>query len=117
MEITIIELGCPGHFIAADSCRWRRHTQVGKYRISTIGNYYNSKEERQKLGADKDSFFESMVFETTNEQQKESENCGCFEIKDWCELDSIRYKTAGNAQAGHEKLINKYLQIQTRDKK
>ena len=36
-----IELGCPGHFIAARSCAWRRHTQIGtKYRVSSVGNYF-----------------------------------------------------------------------------
>ena len=64
MDIT--ELGCPGHLIVADRCRWRRHTQIGThYRVSTVGNYFPEKGgERDTIGGDADSFFETMVFRT-----------------------------------------------------
>lgn len=117
-----IELGCAGHLIVANSCRWKRHTQVGKYRISTIGDYYAPDLDRIKndpratkrdtIGAGDDSFFETMVFETTDEAASDNDGCGCRAVKDWSELDGERYATAGEAQAGHERYVAKYLALQ-----
>ena len=61
MDNEIIELGCAGHLIVANRCRWKRHTQVGNFRISSIGDYYLDN-KRQTLGASPNSFFETMVF-------------------------------------------------------
>ena len=107
-----VELGCAGHFICAKDCHWRRHTQVGYYRISTVGDlYYPNNEKRQTLGADLDSFFETYVFRTSLIPASESEGCGCLEVTDWSEIDGKRYATAGEAQAGHESFIARYLEI------
>lgn len=103
----ITELGCPGHLIVAGSCRWRRHTQVGKYRISTLGNYYvNGKKDT--IGSGKDEFFESMVFKTTGKPDKGNEGCGCQAVVSYESLECFRYSNAGDAQKGHERLIKKY---------
>jgi hypothetical protein len=105
-----IELGCAGHFIAASSCRFHRHTQVGDFRVSTVGDYYPlDGRKRTPLGADPASFFETMVFRTVKAANAGNEGCGCREVLDWSELDSKRYATAGEAQAGHERMVAKYL--------
>ncbi len=107
-----IELGCPGHFVAARSCAWRRHTQVGNYRISSVGDYFPERgKERERLGAGDDCFFETMVFETTGEPYKGNEGCGCHEVKSYSEIDGERYATAGEAQAGHERYVEKYRRL------
>lgn len=113
-----VELGCAGHLIVARYCRWKRHTQVGKYRVSSIGDYYSpdldSRErnatKRTTIGAGDDAWFETMVFETTDRPVEGGEGCGCMEVKDWSELDGERYATAGDAQAGHERYVAKYLE-------
>ena len=105
-----IELGCAGHLIVAASCRWRRHTQVGNYRVSTVGAYYPSdRSTRETIGSGSEDFYETMVFALTAEQEKDNEGCGCRSVADWSELDSERYATAGAAQAGHERYVAKYL--------
>ncbi len=119
MKIKPIELGCAGHLIVANSCRWKRHTQVGNYRISSIGDYYSPDldriaadpraTKRDTIGAGEDSFFETMVFETTGKPDWKNDGCGCRAVKAWSEIDSCRYATAGEAQAGHEKFVAKYL--------
>ena len=111
MDIT--ELGCPGHLIVADRCRWRRHTQIGThYRVSTVGNYFPEKGgERDTIGGDADSFFETMVFRTI-EGEEETEGCGCLPVE-WGDLDCNRYPTAGLAQSGHEAMVAKYTAIAT----
>ena len=105
-----VELGCPGHFVGAKNCRWRRHTQVGTYRVSSVGDLYlpNASNERRTLGAGDDSFFETMVFRLTRKSEPWSEGCGCKAVKDWSEVDVKRYATAGEAQAGHEAMVSKY---------
>lgn len=32
--------GYPGHFIASSKCRFHLHTRVGRWRISTVGDYW-----------------------------------------------------------------------------
>ena len=109
-----VELGCAGHFIAARSCAWRRHTQVGEYRISSVGNYFPTQEgERASIGDGPDSFFETCVFKTTGHPSAGNEGCGCHEVEDWCEIDSERYATAGEAQEGHERYVAKYEKEQS----
>lgn len=109
------ELGCAGHFICARYCHWRRHTQVGAYRVSSVGDlYYHSEpDKRQTIGAT--GFFETLVFKLTDEQDKGNEGCGCRTVADWTEIDGERYDTAGEAQAGHEAFVEKYLALQTGD--
>lgn len=109
--VKIVELGCAGHFICAQDCRFRRHTQVGKkYRVSTVGDLYYKSEphKRQTVGAGEDSFFETCVFKTTGKQCKDNDGCGCVEVADWCEIDGRRWATAGEAQKGHEAFVRKY---------
>ena len=117
MAVERVELGCPGHFICAKDCHWRRHTQVGNYRVSSVGDLFlaTEKGKRQPLGAGEDSFFETMVFELVPGSQCDgNEGCGCREVKGWSELDGVRYATAGEAQAGHEKMVEKYALLAER---
>lgn len=105
-----IELGCAGHLIVADRCRWSRHTQVGIFRVSSIGDYYPDRDgERETIGAGHDAFFETMIFKTTGKPADNNEGCGCFEVDDYNEIDGERYATAGEAQAGHERYVEKYM--------
>ena len=108
-----IELGCPGHLIVSESCRWIRHTRVGDYRVSTIGDYYRpDAKTRQTIGLDR--YFETMVFRITGEAT-DVEGCGCGEV-DWSEISFEGYDTAGDAQAGHEQMVEKYLAIANKEK-
>lgn len=111
---TITELGCAGHLIVAGSCRFRRHTQIGdSYRVSTVGDYFPNHRDgkRDTIGAGKDAFFETMVFETLPDQEPDNEGCGCHAVKSWGEIDGERFATAGAAQAGHESYVKKYADM------
>ena len=109
-QATVVELGCPGHFIAARSCYWRRHTQVGNYRVSSVGDYRPDHRTgiRETIGAGPNAYFETMVFRTQGVQEPGNEGCGCRFVDDYSALDCERYATAGEAQAGHERYIAKY---------
>lgn len=107
-EVNCIELGCAGHLCVASSCHWRRHTRVGDYRISTLGDYYQSgSDERETIGCDR--YFETKVFRITGEST-DDEGCGCGEA-DFSEIDFDGYNLAGDAQLGHEQMVEKYLAI------
>lgn len=113
MTVKVQHLGCAGHLIVANSCRWHRHTQVdgpgGSWRISTIGDYYPPGGERTTIGAGESSFFETLVFPTAiNGVMTGSEGCGCRPVLEWDGSDGERYATAGEAQAGHERFVDKY---------
>ena len=115
-----IELGCAGHFICAKDCRFRRHTQVGgAYRVSTVGDMYfdHEKGKRQTVGAGENSFFETYIFETTGVPDTGNEGCGCITVKEWSEIDGRRWATAGEAQAGHEEFVAKYMKLAALSKK
>lgn len=101
-----IECGCAGHFICADRCRFRRHTQVCGFRISTVGDLYIDN-KRKTVGAW--GYFETLVFKTTGEPVPDNDGCGCEQVADWSEVDGRRYDTAGDAQAGHEAFVQKYI--------
>ena len=106
-----IELGCPGHLIVANKCRWRRHTQVGIFRVSTVGDYFPDRDgPRDTVGSGPQDFFETMVFRTTGLPDPGSEGCGCCEVTSYDNIASARYVTAGEAQAGHERLVAEFEQ-------
>lgn len=55
--------GVPGHFCAADNCVFRLCTDIGRYRISTVGAYYLKQEpgaRMTELGEER--HYETMVF-------------------------------------------------------
>lgn len=109
-----VELGCAGHFICSDRCRWRRHTQVGPYRISSVGDFFPDKNgPRDRVGGSPNAYFETMVFETTGQPDADNEGCGCAAVREWLGLDCERYATAGEAQAGHERYVEKYRVLQS----
>lgn len=116
------ELGCIGHYILADRCRFRRNTQierngVPRYRVSTVGDLYVNRDDRERdsIGgyiseADR-MFFETMVFELRPPgADDERDGCPC-----WPSLDSDaryvnRWKSAGHAQEGHEVVVERFLE-------
>lgn len=106
LERDRVELGCGGHFVAAGSCRFRRHTQTRNFRISTVGDYFPDGRDRQEIGYRRN--FETMVFRTAEALVSNNEGCGCQEVSSWSEVESDGYLTAGEAQLGHERLVSKY---------
>ena len=107
----VVELGCKGHLVVSASCHWSRHTQVSdRYRVSTMGDYMVGG-KLETLSAEEGSYFETMVFRTTGDFEPESAGCGCLEVEDWTELELRRYRTAGEAQAGHEEMVARYVAI------
>lgn len=103
-----VELGCAGHLIVANRCRWHRHTQIPGFRISTVGDYFPDGGARDTIGSGERDYYETMVFALSDDPCAGNEGCGCNEPAEWSELECNRYATAGEAQAGHEAMVHKY---------
>lgn len=114
--------GNPGHFICARWCRFHLCTVVGKYLISTVGEYVPPhasggsemaenvwlSENWPGMDVGHDRKFETMVF-IAGKRCK----CGLPEIKRPAnELDFSGYKTRGDAARGHEAMCLKYAEMQ-----
>jgi hypothetical protein len=101
-----IWFGSPGHFIGGASCRFHMATQVGRYLVSTVGDYYPPfPGTRTEVGYKR--FFETMVFKAGKACAVKSCGCGMPTI-DGSELDFEGYNTAGAAQKGHLAMCEKW---------
>ena len=106
--------GSPGHFICARWCRFHLCTQVGKFLISTVGEYVHP---RHAMGFEKMEAewlesnpygedigcgrkYETMVFLAGQVCTRVGCGCGMPTI-DGAELDTSGYNTAGDATKGH----------------
>lgn len=83
--------GRPGHFIGARNCLFRLHTHVGRWCVSTVGEYMpNGTEQPRTIGVDR--FFETMVFRC---------DAKGIEPESWEEIDFAPYNDRDAAEAGH----------------
>ncbi len=92
--------GRAGHFCAAYNCQFHLHTHVGKYCISTVGEYHPNGPhgKMETLGAGKNDFYETMVFE---HDELTGDNGS--------ELHCQRFGSLQAAEAYHMDLINEYM--------
>lgn len=94
MSVERVEVEGPGHFIGGEDCRFVRHTHVGKWCISTVGDYC-PRGVQTTIGWKRTH--ETMVFDTTSEDER------------WQEKDFAAYNADSEAAAGHEAMVEKYL--------
>ena len=80
--------------------------------MSSVGNYDGEDGKRRTLGGEPDSWFETMVFETSDIDDPDNDGCGCKEVISWSEVDGNTYATVSSAQAGHEAFVDKYVKLQ-----
>lgn len=100
--------GYPQHFIGAANCRFRMATMVGRWLISTVGDYHphqnNLLEPPTTLGCDKDGLFETYVFPCDG-----VDGCGCCpRITELSEVFGQRCATATEAQRQHIEICKLY---------
>ena len=97
--------GYAGHFIGGKSCSYHLSTRIGKYLVSTIGDYrpFGKRGERETLGSDDDSWFETYVFRCDGESEH-----GDPILASWAEIDGERYAVSIEAERGHYRYCEKY---------
>lgn len=57
------DLSRPGHFCAAHHCRWWRHDHVGRYCVSSVGEYYPPSAGGSIDEVGHGRLYETMVFD------------------------------------------------------
>lgn len=103
--------GSPAHFICADRCRFHLATRVGRFVVSSVGNYFQKElqDKPQEIGCFR--LFETMVFRAGRVCRVKG--CGCSLPRiNGMELDFLPANTAGEAQKNHLALCMKYARKQ-----
>lgn len=120
----------PGHFICARWCQFVLNTYVGKYIISTVGEYVPDYEVREifaksrgkilegrgddrtadymkKIGYEDiglDRKYETMVFHAKKSKNK----CCPYEMRNASNVDFDSYNSADDATIGHYEMCDKW---------
>jgi len=93
--------GNAGHLCVASKCRFHLCTKVGKYLVSTVGEYYQKGEGGQPTDIGYKRLFETMVFKAGKPCNADiCGKCGIPEISG-SEMDFVGYNKAGDAARGH----------------
>lgn len=119
-----------GHLIIGQDCRFHLNTKVGKYIVSTVGEYFPDEGIREifaksrrvklegmgdarradymrKIGYEDiglDRKYETMVFRA----QKSERDCCPWEMKSPSNIDMRGYNDPGEARKGHIAMCRKY---------
>ncbi len=98
------ELPHPGHFCGAFKCGFRRHTHVGDYCVSTVGDYWprGDRGERETIGDGRT--FETMVFRLLRAADTRHRCCPRCP-SGGVELDMVPYNSEEDAQRGHDSVV------------
>ena len=124
----------PAHFICSDKCQFKLATYVGKYIVSTVGEYLPDSQVREieadvknirlegkgdareidflnKIGFVEiglDRLYETLVFRAKKRKDEKNRKCCPYEIIVERELDGNGYNTAADATKGHYALCEKW---------
>lgn len=127
----------PAHFICARDCKFFLATKIGKYIVSTVGEYLPDSRVRQitadvrgikiegmgdywdadymkKIGFEElhpdGILYETMVFNAVKNTERGERACkSCpFQIESGNDIDTEYYKTGEEAYEGHYKMCDKY---------
>ena len=88
--------GRAGHLIVSDSCRFHLHTHVGKFCVSTVGDYRVNRDDARMTEVGYKRMYETMVFNTKSKAAR------------WQELEMAGYGNEAAAEKGHEEMVAKY---------
>lgn len=94
--------GFAGHFIGGSSCLFHLTTRVGDVRVSTVGDFWppgHTGDEPKPIGGG-GATYETFVFRVQGPHEGD--------VTDWSEIDSERYTSSEDAEAGHMALCRKW---------
>lgn len=119
-KVAVTERDFRGHFICSEYCKFFRTTDVGEYRVSTIGDFHPTRTGgRQEIGYKR--FYETMVFRLGPVvHQCDVVDCpqnGAREIQEWSEVEAHGYQSRLTALAGHRAIVRTYAYAADRDAK
>lgn len=100
--------GYGGHFICADMCRFRMTTIVGRWIVSTVGDYYPP----LPLGNGPKEIGYKRTHETMVFLSKPVDGCGCREMVSGAEEDAAGYNSHNDATNGHYAMCRKWARFE-----
>lgn len=109
-----VQFGHPGHFCDADRCRFSRHTHVGAFCISTVGDYHPSHaatDAPHSLDTYPDHLYETAAFLLANHGQPLR---GEVQVKRLTALDTRYSATEQAAEATHLAMCHRFSGRQAR---
>lgn len=95
--------GLSGHLCVSNHCRFSMHTQIGIYKISTVGAYYRTPDARMMTEIGYDRHYETFIF--IGDDLSEIDSSG-ISLKNDAKNDP--YKADELAEAMHMKFCKKY---------
>ena len=100
--------GNAGHLIVSRDCLFHLSTDVGHYRVSTVGEYLpGGSSDFAEVGCGRK--YETMVFPLGDAHCVAPDcDCGEREVAEWGELDFDGYNLRGEAQRGHLAMCQKW---------
>lgn len=105
--------GWAGHSIGNRPCRFHLNTVIGKYIVSTIGDYPSGDIEAEDPShSNSGRLYETMVFKS---MYCDNIKCSCkgYVAEDFAELTSVGYNSLGDANAGHMTMCEKVAEWTT----
>ena len=99
--------GLPGHLCVSNRCRFSMHTVIGKYKISTVGAYYQTDEAMKMTDIGSNREYETMVFIGDSFEEIDM---GGVSLKDDAKDDP--YKADELAEKMHMQFCHKYAKEQ-----
>lgn len=98
-----------GHFHGHADCHWFRTTDVGDYRISSIGEYRPGGLANPVLAFDlAGNAYETMVFRLCGIAG--CDELGARHVASWTNIAGKRYADAVAAHVGHEKMVKRFYE-------
>lgn len=94
--------GYAGHLCIGRSCAYHLQTRIGKFLISTVGDY-RPHGDPEAIGSNPNYYFETMVFPCKGELKSGDPN-----ILSWQSIDGERYAESIDAERGHHRYCKKY---------
>ncbi len=102
-----IQMPHPAHLCVANYCRFHLATYVGKYIVSTVGEYRPERAIMEEFGFEEIGTgrkYETMVFRAVKSKNK----CCPYKILVNEEVDMKGYNDADSATIGHNLLCKKW---------
>lgn len=92
-----------GHFCGASKCLFKLNTYVGKYIVSTVGEYFPDGNKIEEIGMNRT--YETMIFKA---KKSTTHKCCPYVVSHLMELDMKGYNHPEDAYVGHIKLCKKW---------
>jgi hypothetical protein len=105
IKSSMTHYGNAGHLCVSHCCEFHLTTKVGKYLVSTVGEYRSPFDEDKFTEIGCGRLYETMVFKAGKLCE-----CGCgLPTTNGEELDMRGYNTAQAANHGHAKMCHKWM--------